>query len=71
MIEIYRIGLIIGIVVIYSLVTLGVGLFINFALDDEEAFGFFMAWVIGTAMFVILACLYLKELGLWDGITAK
>ena len=61
---IYRIGVVIGIIAIYSLVTWGLGAIINHNEYDDEgtAVG---AWLVGIVLFLILAIFTLEKFGLW------
>ena len=61
---IYKIGVVIGIIAIYSLVTLGLGAIINHNEYDDEgnAIG---AWFVGIILFLILAIFTMERFGLW------
>lgn len=61
---IYKIGVVIGIIAIYSLVTWGLGALINQNEFDDtgDAVG---AWLIGMVLFLMLAVLTLEKFGLW------
>lgn len=61
---IYKLGVIIGIIATYSLVTWGLGALINQNEFDDigVAFG---AWLIGTVLFLILAIFTMEKFGLW------
>ena len=60
----YKIGVIIGIIAIYSLVTWGLGALINHNDFDDTgvAVG---AWMVGMVAFVVLAVFTLERFGLW------
>ena len=61
---IYKLGVVIGIIAIYSLVTWGLGALINQNEFDDTgvAIG---AWLIGMLAFVVLAVFTLEKFGLW------
>lgn len=61
---IYKLGVVIGIIAIYSLVTWGLGAIINQNEFDDTgtAAG---AWLIGTVLFLILAIFTMEKFGLW------
>lgn len=61
---IYKIGVVIGIIAIYSLVTWGLGAIITSDLHDSEATAI-VAWVHGMVAFVLLAIFTLEKFGLW------
>ena len=61
---IYKIGVVIGIIAIYSLVTWGLGALINQdEFDDTGAAS--CAWLIGIILFLILAIFTMEKFGLW------
>ncbi len=60
----YKLGVIIGIIAIYSLITWGLGAIItsdNYN-SDAPAIG---AWMIGMLAFVFLAIFTMEKFGLW------
>lgn len=61
---IYKFGVIIGIIAIYSLITWGLGAVINHNEYDDAgcAIG---AWLVGTFLFLILAVFTMERFGLW------
>ena len=61
---IYKLGVMIGIFAIYSLVTWGLGALINHNEFDDTgvAVG---AWLIGMLAFVFLAIFTMEKFGLW------
>ena len=61
---IYKIGVVVGIIVIYLLVTWGLGVLINHNNFDDTgvAIG---AWLVGMILFLILAIFTLEKFGLW------
>ncbi len=63
---IYKLGIVIGITVIYSLATLFVGAISNFLIDSDDMGALFcMAWVAGVLAFIGLATFTLEKFGLW------
>ena len=61
--ELYRIGISIGIIFLYSLATLGVGYFISYVSDDNEPV--LPVWGIGLVLFFALALFTLTKFGMW------
>ena len=61
---IYKIGVVIGIIAIYSLVTWGLGAIITSDLNDFEVTAI-VAWAHGMVAFVLLAIFTLEKFGLW------
>ena len=61
---IYKVGVTIGIIAIYSLVTWGLGAIVNHNEFDDagDAAG---AWMVGLVLFLILAFFTLEKFGLW------
>ena len=61
---IYKLGVMIGIFAIYSLVTWGLGALINQNEFDDTgtAVG---AWLIGMVLFLILSIFTMEKFGLW------
>ena len=62
----YKVGIVVGIIVVYAFATLGLAAVITFGQDDPEATGFF-GWLIGLVAFVVLAVFTLEKFGLWRG----
>lgn len=61
---VYRIGIVFGIVLIYSFITLfGAFLFCGLA-DDSDNLGF-VSWSLGLLMFLGLAIFTLEKFNLW------
>lgn len=60
---IYKLGVIIGIIAIYSLITWGLGAMISESGDDFG--GAFSAWMFGMILFVFLAVFTMEKFGLW------
>lgn len=60
---IYKLGVIIGIIAIYSLITWGLGAMISESGDDFG--GAFLAWMFGMILFVFLAVFTMEKFGLW------
>lgn len=60
----YKLGVIIGIIAIYSLITWGLGAIVtsNNLDSDAPAIG---AWIIGMLAFVLLTIFTLEKFGLW------
>ena len=63
--NIYKFGVVIGILVLYSLATLGLGCFLAAINGESIDMGFFMAWALGVVAFLILAIFTLEKFGLW------
>ena len=67
----YKIGVVIGIIVIYGLATLGLAAVITYntssGYSDEDARVGFLAWLFGLAAFIVLAIFTLTKFGLWMG----
>lgn len=63
--NIYKFGVVIGILALYSLATLGIGCFSAAINDDSTDMGFFIAWALGVIAFLILAIFTLEKFGLW------
>ena len=60
---IYKLGVVIGIIAIYSLVTWGLGAMLSESGDDLG--GAAMAWLFGAIFFLILAIFTMEKFGLW------
>lgn len=60
----YKLGVVIGIIAIYSLVTWGLGVVINHNEYDDAgcAMG---AWLIGMIFFLLLSVFTMEKFGLW------
>lgn len=61
---IYKVGVIVGIIAIYSLVTWGIGA-ITTSGDYDDGAAAAVAWTIGMVAFVALAVFTLERFGLW------
>ena len=61
---IYKIGVIIGIIAIYLLVTWGFGVIVNNNEYDDAGIAT-GAWLAGMILFLILAIFTLEKFGLW------
>ena len=63
---IYKLGVVIGIIVIYSLATLFAGALSNYIIGSDDKWPMFcMAWVVGVLAFIGLATFTLEKFGLW------
>lgn len=64
--SLYKLGVIVGIIVMYGAVTLGFGAFIA-AINDEGNIDMllFVAWMMGLVAFLALAVFTLQQFGLW------
>ena len=62
---IYKLGIVIGIIVIYCLVTFCIATIATIS-DNDVGITFAVAWVIGVLLFVGLSVIYLDERGMWD-----
>lgn len=60
----YKIGVSIGIIAIYSLITWGLGAILSQDKSDDASAAI-SAWCIGLIMFLILAVFTLENCGLW------
>jgi hypothetical protein len=58
----YKIGIVIGIVAIYSLITWGLGAMFS---DNDDIQAAAVAWATGAIAFLILAIFTMEKLGLW------
>ena len=61
---IYKIGIVIGIIAIYSLVTWGVSALFSFS-DEDFLETTLLSWVMGLILFVVLAVFTLEKFNLW------
>lgn len=61
---IYKVGVVIGIIAIYSLITWGLGVIINHNEYDDAGMAT-GAWLVGMILFLILAMFTLEKFGLW------
>lgn len=59
----YKIGVTIGIIAIYSLTTWGLGAVLSES--DDDFGGAFFAWMFGMILFVFLAVFTMEKFGLW------
>lgn len=59
----YKIGVTIGIIAIYSLITWGLGAMFSESGDDFG--GAFFAWMLGMIFFMMLAIFTMEKFGLW------
>ena len=64
--EIYKLGVVVGIVFIYSVITLGLGYMLS-GTDYDNAKTFAISWFLGMCAFVALAIFALEKFGLWMG----
>ena len=64
---IYKLGVVIGIVAIYTFFTIGLGYFLVGNEYGDHVKPLFMAWLLGMCSFVILAIITLEKFGLWMG----
>ena len=62
--NLYMIGVTVGIIVVYSFVTLGLGAFIASISDGDIDMALFIAWMIGLVAFLVLAVFTLENFGL-------
>lgn len=60
---IYKIGVIIGIAAIYSLITFGLGAI--FGHDEDDTCAVMWAWLIGASIFLLLAIFTMEKFGIW------
>lgn len=59
----YKLGVVIGIIAIYSLITWGLGAMLSESGDDFG--GAAMAWLFGMIFFLMLAVFTMEKFGLW------
>ena len=64
---IYKIGVIIGIMAIYTIVTMGLGALITFSSNDD-ADSLLCSWGIGLVVFIALAIFTLTKFNLWGNV---
>ena len=62
---IYKLGIVIGIIVIYCLVTFCIATIATINQNDV-GITFAVAWVIGVLFFLGLSVIYLDERGMWN-----
>lgn len=62
----YKIGVVIGIAVIYGFATIGLALLITIN-DNDEITTPVCAWIIGGIAFMVLAIFTLTKFNLWGG----
>lgn len=63
---IYKIGIVIGIIVVYCLVTLGIAVFSTLGNEFETGLFFGVAWVVGVLAFLVLMVTHLDDRGMWE-----
>lgn len=64
--NLYKLGVVAGIIVVYVFVTIGLGTFIASINDDGDIdMAFCIAWIIGLIAFLVLAVFTLQKFGLW------
>lgn len=63
---IYQFGMIFGIIILYVIVTFGIGFVLSIISGDDLDVLPFIAYMIGAFAFVFLAVYALKETGKWD-----
>ena len=66
---IYQFGIIFGIIILYVIVTFGIGLVLSMIRGDDLDILPFIAYIIGAFAFMFLAIYTLKETGKWDIIS--
>lgn len=59
----YKLGVVIGIIAIYSLTTWGLGAV--FSESGNDLSGAFLAWMFGMILFLFLAVFTMEKFGLW------
>lgn len=65
--NLYHIGLVIGLIVVYFLVTLGFGFLLSLLDDDNDGVGALVAgYVIGVLAFLFVSTELLDAKGYWD-----
>lgn len=63
----YKIGVVIGIAVIYGFVTIGLAAVFTMT-DSDEIMTPVLAWIIGGIAFIVLAIFTLTKFNLWGGV---
>ena len=62
----YHTGLVIGLIVVYLLVTMGVGSLLTLSNDPDGVGGLVVGYVIGLMAFIFVATELLDAKGYWD-----
>ena len=62
----YHTGLVIGLIVVYLLVTMGVGSLLTLSNDPDGVGGLVVGYVIGLIAFIFVATALLDAKGYWD-----
>ena len=63
---IYKLGVVVGILVIYVLATFGIATVVT-ATEEDYGLTCFCAWLVGVLAFLMLAVFTLEKFGLWMG----
>ena len=64
--DLYHIGLVIGLIVVYLLVTIGVGSLLTLSKDPDGIGGLVVGYVIGLLAFIFVTTQLLDAKGYWD-----
>ena len=64
--SLYHIGLVIGLIVVYLLVTIGVGSLLTLSKDPDWIGGLVVGYVIGLLAFIFVTTALLEAKGYWD-----
>ena len=64
--SLYHIGLVIGLIVVYLLVTIGVGSLLTLSKDPDGIGGLVVGYVIGLLAFIFVTTALLEAKGYWD-----
>lgn len=62
----YHTGIVVGLIVVYLLVTIGVGSLLTLANDPDGIGGLVAGYVIGLVAFIFVTTALLDEKGYWD-----
>lgn len=64
--NLYKLGVVVGIIAVYGFGTLALGAFIA-AISEADDIGvaFLIAWILGLVAFLMLAVFTLEKFGLW------
>ena len=63
----YKIGVIIGVMAIYTIVTMGLGALLTFSFDDDAG-SLLCSWCIGLVAFIALTIFTLTKFNLWGSV---
>ena len=64
--SLYHIGIVVGLIVVYLLVTIGVGSLLTLSKDPDGIGGVIVGYVIGLLAFIFVTTELLNAKGYWD-----